>query len=121
MSSTPPPANPLQDLTRPRRRAMLRRGLALALAVPALARAALPWPRLPEDDFAAQAVGYRLLGTTADPARYPQAAAGAEHCGNCRFFHGGPDTAWAGCPLFHERHVSRAGWCRAWTALDAGA
>lgn len=83
--------------------------------------AALPWPRLPEEDFAARAVGYRIDGTRADAGRHPRAAAGLERCGNCRFFHGGPDTAWAGCPLFPERHVSRNGWCRAWTALDAGA
>jgi hypothetical protein len=83
-------------------------GAACALP-PVLAQPA----RVEEDSEQALALGYKHDTTRVDTARYPKHSA-QQHCGNCAFWQGKPDEAWAGCAMFGRRQIANRGWCQAW-------
>jgi hypothetical protein len=105
----------LDDLSNPRRRALLQQAvLGLSLAPLALADApaalgASP-PLIAEQDPAAQAVHY-----VEDASRAKGAAAGAD-CSNCSIY-GAAGADRGTCTLFPGKLVKAAGWCSSWSGL----
>jgi hypothetical protein len=106
---------PLDDLSNPQRRALLKQA-ALGLSMAPLALAGTPAalgaspPLLTEQDPAAQAVHY-----VEDASRAKGAAAGAD-CSNCSIYSSvGADRG--SCTLFPGKLVKAAGWCSSWSGL----
>lgn len=69
-----------------------------------------------ETDEQAVALGYRQDSAQVDGAKYPKHTA-AQHCGNCSFWQGKPDDAWAGCAMFGRKQVAQGGWCQVWAKV----
>jgi hypothetical protein len=84
------------------------------LAGAATKSAAQAGAHVDEADENAVALGYRHDTTKVDAAKHPKHAA-AQRCGNCSFWQGKPDDAWAGCAMFGRKHIANGGWCQVWT------
>ena len=69
--------------------------------------------RVDETTEQATALGYRHDTAKVDTKKYPQHTT-AQRCGNCSFWQGKPDDAWAGCAMFGRKHIAQPGWCVAW-------
>ena len=101
----------MKDATR---RIFLSRTLAggcVALAVPAVVRAAPS--RVDEADETATALGYKHDTQQVDKQRYPKHS-NEQSCRNCAFFQGSASDEWAGCAMFGRKYIAASGWCSAW-------
>jgi hypothetical protein len=104
------------------RRGFLKMGLKAGGSV--LALSAIPihlqaQDKVTEDEALAQAMGYVLVASDTDTAKFPKRAgeAGAtQFCDNCALFSGEVGEEFAPCSIFQNRLVAGKGWCNAWVA-----
>jgi hypothetical protein len=96
------------------RRVLLVRGASVSASALAWAEFAAAAPaRVDEADETAVALGYKHDTAKIDQQRFPKHSP-AQNCGNCSFFQGAANDAWAGCAMFGRKHIAAAGWCNAW-------
>ena len=103
-------------MTSSTRRRFIGRLVAAGAAASASRVYAQAGAHVDEADEPAIALGYKQDTTKVDAAKYPKHGA-AQHCGNCSFWQGKPDDAWAGCAMFGRKHVANAGWCQVWAKV----
>jgi High potential iron-sulfur protein len=66
-----------------------------------------------ETDTQAVTLGYRLLATKVDKAKFPKYAAG-QNCKSCQLYQAKPEDKTGACPLFADKKVAASAWCSAW-------
>jgi hypothetical protein len=93
--------------------------IPVGIAAVAASRLAVAEPvRVPEDDPAAAAIGYRHNAAEVDVEKFPRYQAG-QNCANCALYQGAADAEWAPCAVLGNRLVAGAGWCVAWVPRPA--
>jgi len=113
----------MTDKTREERRSFLKLGMTSLAYLPLASLAyrsarAADLPLVDEKDPVALQFGYVHDATSADTAKFPNAAeAGStQFCHNCALYQGQGQDGAAPCPIFQGKVVKAGGWCNAWAA-----